>query len=364
MNQFKHLIILGFDWLFRRRSPPLRLISMGVFCLALSCGASWVLAISFPFRNGHFDVGVNSGGAPPVAIVYAAAGIGLILIFSGLTWLAIRHTAEQRELSRKRIVVIEVRGLRDRSGSPLIDAVPPRLKGHRDDLPLDLRQGIKDGEIVAPEAALEHLISLPVDLRRRENSVDRRDLTVVYGGLAPVPFTFLTGVLIDDEAPIVILDWDRHREAWRELNGVDDGNRFQVTGLDRVRGDGTTEIALAVSVSYEVHFADIAPRIGEMPVVQLTLEGGSVDCHWSEEKQRALGAQFLDTVRALKNHRVKRVHLFLAAQNSVVFRFGRLYDKRNFPEVIVYQYQSASQPSYPWGALMPVSGLERPRIVV
>ena len=64
---------------------------------------------------------------------------------------------------------------------------------------VDLRQRVKDGEIVAPEAALEDLVSLPADLKRRENGYDRRDLTLVYGGLTPVPFTFLTGVLIDDE---------------------------------------------------------------------------------------------------------------------------------------------------------------------
>ena len=364
MDQFKHLIASWIDWLFRRPSPSLRLIVMGVACLTLASGGSWLLDVSLPFRNGRFDVSVNSGGGPPVAIVYMTAGIGLMLIIWGLVWLARDRAAKQRELSRKRIVVIEARGLRDSRGAPLIQSLPSHLKGHRDDLTVDLRQGVKDGEIDKPEAALEQLISLPADLRRRENSADRQDISVVYGGLAPVPFTFLTGVLIDDETPIVILDWDRHQGVWRELDGADDGKRFQVSVLESVRENGKEEIVLAVSVSYKVHMTDIAARIGDMPVLQLTLEGGSVDCHWSEEKQRALGAQFLETVRVLKNQGVRRVHLFLAAQNSVAFRFGRLYDKRNLPEVIVYQYKGASQAAYPWGVLMPVGGIERPKIVM
>lgn len=41
---------------------------------------------------------------------------------------------------------------------------------------------------------------------------------------------------------------------------------------------------------------------------------------------------------------------------SVVFRFSQLYDKRNLPSMIVYQYERAGSPSYPWGVVMPVSG--------
>ena len=225
-----------------------------------------------------------------------------------------------------------------------------------------MRQGIKDGEIVEPEAVLGKLISLPSDLKRRENGIDRRDLTLVYGGLAPVPFTFLTGVLIDDENTIIILDWDRHRENWRELEDSDDGKRFICSGLDCIPGDAR-EVALAVSVSYRVNTDDVRAKVGEIPVVALELEGGSPNCHWSEDKQRALGKQFLETVIGLGNRRVECIHLFLAAQNSIVFRFGRLYDKRNLPKVVVYQYQKSSVPPYPWGILMPVCGVDRPMII-
>lgn len=34
---------------------------------------------------------------------------------------------------------------------------------------------------------------------------------------------------------------------------------------------------------------------------------------------------------------VKVIHLILAAQNSVVFNLGRRYDKRNVPDIVVYQ---------------------------
>ena len=108
---------------------------------------------------------------------------------------------------------------------------------------------------------------------------------------------------------------------------------------------------------------DVSAKLGDIPVVELNLEGGAPDCHWSEDKQHALGRQFLNAAVDLGNHGVKRIHLFLAAQNSVAFRFGRLYDKRNLPAIVVYQFQKDSAPPYPWGVLMPVCSIPYPSII-
>ena len=369
MGYFKHCISSVAYWVFRRRSPAIQIMKIGLGCLTMAFSAGWALDVSFPFRDGHINVGFDSAGGISFVLVYAVAIVGLFLILVGLflilagfIWKVIRYRAEQRRLSRRRVVVVEARGLRDTSGTPLLDAIPSSLKGRRDHVLVDIRQGVKDGEIMAPEKALENIISLPSDLKRRESGLDRRDFTLVYGGLTPVPFTFLTGVLVDDEGEVRIFDWDRHAEAWRQLDGTDDGKRFKSTGLSQVP-DGAQEVALTVSVSYSVNMDDVRAKVGEVPIVTLDLEDGSPDCHWSEGKQRALGKQFLDTVINLGNRGVRSIHLFLAAQNSVVFRFGRLYDKRNLPKVIVYQFQRAETPPYPWGILMPVSGIYSPAIM-
>ena len=227
---------------------------------------------------------------------------------------------------------------------------------------IDLRQDIVDGDIVNPQASLDRLTSLPINLKYRENGFDRSDIAYVYGGLAPVPLTFLTGVLMDDENSVTVMDWDRHSGIWRTLNEDDDGKRFSSTGLDIV-GTGATEVALVVSVSYNVDMSGVRQKVGNMPIVILTLDSGSPDCHWSEDKQKALGRQFLNSIITLGNRGIKYLHLFLAAQNSVVFRFGRLYDKRNLPVVIVYQYQPKESPTFSWGIRMPVAGNEKPEII-
>ena len=306
-----------------------------------------------------FEVNFESAGGTPVLLVYGVSSVGLLLILFGIGWEVVRYRAERRCLDRKKVVVIEAQGLRDTVGTPLIEAIPSNLAGHRNNVLVDLRQGIKDGEITAPEAAISQLVSLPGDLKRRVNGFDRRDIEYVYGGLAPVPLTFLTGVLMDDECAVTVFDWDRYVGTWRELDGSDDGRRFSCSGLEDIPL-GIQEVAVAVSVSYGVIEEDVRAKLGKIPLVELKLEGGSPDCHWPEEKQRVLGAQFVQTMINIGNRGIERIHLFLAAQNSVVFRFGRLYDKRNLPEIIVYQYQRSAEPPYPWGVLMPVSGIDRP----
>ena len=357
----EHAVRSLIGWWCRPRSVARYAIGAGVVCLTLACGSGWVLDVSIPYSGGQFDISFDTAGGTPTLLVYALFVLGAVLILGGSISAICCYIREQRFLSRAKVVVVEARGLRNASGTPLIDAIPPSLKGHREHVLVDIRQGIKDGEIVDPEAALTELTSLPTDLKRREKGIDRRDLTLVYGGLAPVPFTFLTGVLVDDECTFLVLDWDRHAETWRELDSTDDGRRFKCSGVNTVPV-GTREVALAVSVSYSVSAADVHAKVGDIPLVSLDLENGSPDSHWSEDKQRHLGAQFLSTIIGLGNRRVARIHLFLAAPNSVSFRFGRLYDKRNLPEVVVYQYQRGATPPYPWGISMPVSGADRPII--
>lgn len=351
------------NWCFRRRSPALYVMRLGLSCLVPAMGASWIFNISVPLRGGTLSFNLDTGGGTPGFVVLGLAFLGGLLILVGLIWEIIRYRAQQRQLSRKKVIVIEARGLRDGVGTALADAVPTNLQGHRDPVVVDLRQGVVDGQIVSPQAAVDKLVSLPADLARREAGLDRSDLQRIYGGLAPVPLTFLTGVLIDDEASTIIFDWDRHQQKWRPLDAPDDQRRFAIDGIDKMAA-GTEQVALLVSVSYQIDAIGVGKKLTGIPQISLSLDGGLPDGHWAEVKQRALGQQFLETAIRLGNLGIRRIHLFLAAQNSVVFRFGCLYDKRNLPELVVYQYDRGEDPPYPWAILMPVGGRQKPEVVI
>lgn len=362
-KHWDHFVTSAIDWIFRRWSPGDVMLKSGLGCLALAVGTGWRFDVSVPFRAGRFALTFDSTGGTSAIVTYAATIIAVILIACGIFFVFRHVRVEEKRLSNKKVLAIEVRGLRDTTGSPLVDALPKKLEGHREQVLIDLRQKVRDGYIIAPGAALDRLLTLPSEIGSREAGLNRSDIVLVYGGLAPVPLTFLTGVLLDDEGSIQIMDWDRHSNRWRSLDDEDDGMRFRIEGLTEIQS-GARDVILAVSVSYTVELNDVKELVPGIPVVSMTLESRGTDNHWSEEKQRALGQQFLDTAIAIAGVGVQQIHLFLACQNSLGLRFGRLYDKKNLPSVMVYQYERGKTPPYPWGIRMPVSGLDKAELVV
>lgn len=353
------------DWFVRPRSTGIRLINAGFGLIAAFLGGGWFAGLNLAWPEFSLGVSVQAPGGAPALLVYAACTVALVLIVAGLVMEAARYVNELRAEARRKTIVIEARGLRDFAGSPLIRALSATYPRNRDEIVLDLRQRVTDGDISDPAPLLATIEQLPTSLHQRETGRDRADIIRVYGGLAPVPLTFLTGTVLDDEMDIDIYDWDRHDSRWRPLDADDDGDRLTTHGLDGVPAN-TSAIVLAVSVSYKADFAAIESTFPECPVVHAALRTLSSDAHWSEHKQAALGRQFLNIAKKLAESETKRIHLVLAAPNSVVFRFGRLYDRRNLPALSVYQYDRSPYPNYPWGVAMPVSGnrgshIERPR---
>lgn len=313
--------------------------------------------ITISTAQGPFVFSWDSAGSTG-ALSWSVFVIASFIVLLGV-FLIIRDI---RQESRKKLIVIEARGLRDWQGQPLASAVPYVVMGRREQVIVDLRQGIVDGQIISPDAALRRLASLPDDIARRCDGLDRSDVTFVLGGLAPVPFLFLLGVIVDDESRIFIMDWDRMQHAWRALGDEDDDNRFVVTGLDAVN-TAVKRVALCVSASYDVLEANVRIVEAGVPIIKLELEGRNTSSHWSETKQQQLAQQFLDTVMVLARQGVTEISLFLAAPASLTLRLGTLYDKRNLPRVEVNQYEQSDPKRFPWAVRMPVAGLPHAELI-
>ncbi|MAM09699.1 MAG: 2-methylthioadenine synthetase [Rhizobiaceae bacterium] len=346
------------DWWFRVSTIERYLIATGTgLLIAIFGGPPVILEL---LRIGF--------GALPESLVrvreridtfYAwILAIALALIAVGLLLAVWRFVNDTKSRSKRRSLVIEARGLRDDDGVSLAEAVAKDHDGVVTPIILDLRNRL-DGRVIEPENAIADITAIHRSVLQHRKDGDRANIKIVYGGLTSVPYTFLTGVLLDDESEILIYDWDRTQEAWRKIDGDDDGVNFKGSGLESLAG---AEVVVALAYSYPVTDDDLATTFN-LPIVRLTLEEMSSDAHWSQKKQHRLAQEFFETAKRLSANGVKRIHLVLAAPNSVVFTFGRRYDKRNLPEVVVYQYQRGEVPAYPWGVLMPVAGIERPRIL-
>ena len=205
-------------------------------------------------------------------------------------------------------------------------------------------------------------MGLRQQLRQKRDAAGPGNAVLVYGGMAPVPFTFLVGMMIGNEADLTVMDWDRFEGRWREIDGPDDGQRLSVTGLDELP-EGTTEVAVAVAVSYPSDIAAIRNTLSDMSLVCAALASPSTSAHWSAEKQAELARDFTNLLGELLEKGIKQVHLFIAAPNSVVFALGRHYDDRLHPDAAVYQYERSATPPFPWAVELPTHGRQSVQIV-
>ncbi|PNG59748.1 hypothetical protein WDL1CHR_04309 [Variovorax sp. WDL1] len=324
---------------------------LGIVLFGLTVG------VSIPTANGPFVFSWDSSGSS-AELSWGVFGVVTLIILLGVA-LIIRDI---RREDREKVIVIEARGLRDWQGEALERAVPTSVRGRREQVMIDVRQGLVDGQIVSPETAIRRLSSLPEDIARRCDGLDRADLSFVVGGLAPVPLLFLLGVIVDDESQTLIMDWDRQRRIWRPLDEEDDGKRFAVAGLDALT-PGTTRVALCVSASYDVLEADVRLVEPTAPIIRLVLDSRSTASHWSEQKQQQLAQQFLDIVMSIARQGVTDIALFLAAPASISLRLGTVYDKRNLPRLELNQFEQADPKKYPWAVRMPVAGVTQAQLI-
>ncbi|TKD13769.1 SAVED domain-containing protein [Rhodobacter capsulatus] len=351
-------------FIFRTPSWPSRLLRAGVTLIVagLSVGGlagdlSWIDAD----RVLRLTVQADGGGSS-VYWSQITVFLGILLATVGVILGVIDHIADRRQLRKQSVVVLEHRGLHQTVDTPLASAVPKRLKGRIDVLPVDHRQSTSTSQISSPEDALSQIAGLRQQLRQKRDAAGPGNVRLVYGGMAPVPLTFLTGMMVGNEAGLTVMDWDRFAEKWREPDGADDGDRFVVSGMDGLK-NGIPEVALAVAVSYPSDADGIRATLGEMPLIRLALPNLSTTAHWSADKQSSMAKDFTDILGDLMAKGVKRVHLFIAAPNSVVFTLGRHLDDRLHPEVLVYQYERSASPPFPWAVKMPTHGQSAAQIV-
>ncbi|AHD17295.1 SAVED domain-containing protein [Pseudomonas asiatica] len=346
------------DWFVRPKNFGLSLIRNGVVLIGLSLAGGLIGKIIFVSASVQLQASVDTTGGPAAWMVITAFAVGLVMIIAGAGF----NLHDRKQLARQRVVLLEQKGL-FKIDTPLDSTVRDTIGGNVERILVDIREGLTEGRISSPEIALQKVVEGRGDLVRRLEGENKNDVKIAYGGLMAVPFTFLTGYLLDDEGGSVqVFDWDRFGAGqWRLIEkGVDDGRRLEIVASPNGVAD---EVVLAISISYPVDEAGIAATFPSFPIMHLKMQELSSNAHWSQEKQSALAEQFLQAVKLLSGQGTKTIHLVLAAPNSVVFNLGRSYDRRLLPTAIIYQYERSSVPVYPWGVALPSHEHNQPVIV-
>ncbi|MBX9763858.1 MAG: SAVED domain-containing protein [Pseudomonadaceae bacterium] len=345
------------DWYTRPKTLAFKLISTGVALIGVSALGDLAGDLLLKTNEVELHVRGSTSGGLPNAWLYTIGGLGLLVLLIGL----VLAWQDRKQIQRKRAIVMEHRGLFS-IDTPLASSLPATIVGKREELIVDVREGIEDGKLTRPEVALQKIVESRGDLKRRLERENLEDVVLVYGGLNAVPLTFIAGLLLDDESHIRVFDWDRAPPGrWKEIaKGGDDQKRFEVDQ----RAEGTHgEAILALSVSYLVELPAIRETFGNLPLTHLKMQERSSDAHWSSEKQAALAMQFFEELKRLAACGFSRIHLVIAAPNSVVFQMGRIFDRRNLPAAIIHQFERTASPAYPWGIELPSHGVSEPTVL-
>ncbi|MGI2180504.1 SAVED domain-containing protein [Shewanella frigidimarina] len=346
------------DWLFRKRSPALIVFRTGASILLTTLVGSWALTFVYKDAEHSLELGYQSSSTAQWFLTIGFIA-GLATTLWGAVWEYQRYREENKRNTKKKTIVIEQRGLVDTSDTPLSEYVKSNCSWQVDTIINDIRERIIDNVITRPDLALTKIKNVKMSLAEKTSQSASSDISIVYGGVFPVPFTFYTGYLLDDESKITVYDWDRDRTDWRGLDEGDDGERF-IIEQSLITGKSAV---LAVSVSYPVDRLAISSVFANIPIHYLSLPSLDRNNHWSKEKHNRLSGEFLEYCKRLLGQGVEHIHLILASQNSVAFRFGQAYDKRNLPNIFVYQYEHHQPVRYPWCLKLPHEAGEEAVIV-
>jgi hypothetical protein len=345
MNEaISYFIRKSADWLFRKRSPALYTARCGFFLLSVALVGSWAMFVTYHDKERFFEFNYHSSN---VGSFFLLSGFmfGCIAFVGGILWEFKRYSDESKLKARKKTIVIEQRGLIDTADKPLDTFISSNLNKNTDSIVNDIRERIVDNVVTRPDVALRKLEHLARDIQVRKEHLDSNDVTIAYGGIMPVPFAFFTGYILDDETAINLYDWCRDESNWKTLDEEDDNEQFIIEH----NPCNAKEAIVAISFSYLVDKQSIQSEFLGKQIHYLTLDKRHRNNHWSKKKQNRLAGDFFEYCKYLQDKGVEHIHLVLAAQNSVAFRFGQAYDKRNLPNLTIYQYEKHSTPKYKWG---------------
>jgi hypothetical protein len=281
--------------------------------------------------------------------------LALVLVLLGVGVLLYSFFKNERLSSRRLGLVVELRGLHSSPDTPAKDADLGSLPMNRHGLKIDFRPKT-EAELVSPHLVLQQLAAMKANIHAVTEGRDPSDVVVAVGGLGAVPALFLAGMLFDDESAVTIYDWQRDNKRWRLVDGPDDGKRMLPADFSGLEA-GVSQIVLAVSLSYPVDLLAVKASLPTLGIVELRSELVQADTYWSNEKQQAIVAAFRSTVQELMQRGITRIHLIVATPASLAIRLGMSYDRRLFPELLVYQYERSCVPPYRWAFKMPTHGL-------
>ena len=329
------------------RNPGSAAITTGLILLALLLSAAYSAkgALNLPWLQ--LEAKTSSQPIQPVQ-EYILFGVAIFLILCGAGWLfycAHRQNSREAEASDRKVVLcVQLDAYNEVIPLPLTSAVPTRLKGRRILILVRKRDFLVGGNNLQ-DVALE-ILNIKSNLLQHANGLAPDDISVCAGGLAPVPFLFMFGNVLEDDRPI---NWaELHRNSGQWLWDKD-GSSVQSWGIPNLDGICSSDVVLRSGITYSINADDVSKAFPDKEIVIWEPTEKLFQVIIDEASCNAICDDFKKLLRQLGSKGVKRVHFLLACSTLLTMRLGSVFDPRNMPDVIVYQYEKNSELIYTWG---------------
>ncbi len=326
------------QWLKFRSVDPITsfarfLLTLGVGLMAP--GGIWWLLVVFEIKPeglpASFSVSIG-----PDTVTYTGLILALLGVIIGI-W-GLRQVNKHRKSC-----LIYFRGLPGMHDSPPIKDMPPKYRyGNVNSLTINTAS-------ISPEKALAEIQIFSRILNERYIDTGTDTPFLVFAGLAPVPLLYAAGVEIANRANLITMDYNRFKLKWHTLDDMDDLEDIDITFPINFSG---TEIAIALPFTIDIPKSQIPNDLSDKTIwIHLSGDGPRTDAMSSSEKLNRILKKIHDLIRNLRGKdgyaQIEKVHLFIAAQASTVFKLGTEYQPNAYPTIQIYHFDSV-EGKYTW----------------
>jgi hypothetical protein len=335
---------------FFRPSFAGKLITAGIVLFGLVWGYNGNVVFEHINDINHLTVSVSASDTPELFALIATL-FSFVLVGTGLSIGVIDWITTHRKNARYKNIVIELRGLDGAVNTPLKDKISNEFVGQSEEVLIDIRSHVTAETRQELERALEKVNNIRSRIETAIAGKAREDISIHVGMIAPVPFQFLFGAILDDEFNPKVWDFERFRNEWQTLDKNDPSIQIS-DSLDPTDLVNESELVIALSATYKISEETLIATWPNQKIIRIDVPDPTPNKIWTESDQILIVETYVEVMAKLQNYGIKKVHLALAASPSLSMRLGRHHDQRNFPEINVYQYNPKKK-QYTWGINLP-----------
>ncbi|WP_256942575.1 SAVED domain-containing protein [Bacillus sp. OV166] len=198
-----------------------------------------------------------------------------------------------------------------------------------------------------------------IKLKMQSFYAENKEVKKGYTGTAPIPLTMYAGYCDKGAPTIEFFEYHKLDSNYMKLNKskkrIFPSKRSNeelklkkpLAAINQI--DTASEVVLGVSITMEVKPNDVQQF--NAPFVELSIDTPRQNAIMYEDQLQEYKKVIFDSLITLSGKsNIKKIHLLLSCQSSLVFELGKIITTDTYmKEIINYNYVTNSNPCYNWG---------------